>query len=82
MQDFKPVGDGVGFGGESLMTYDENMAVSPLYTYYIEDSGAAPEGDGWYDEDGAKADITFEPGDGFVIQCNGDCTLEITKVVD
>lgn len=82
MQDFKPIGDMVGYGTECLMTYDENMAVSPLYTYYVEDSGLAPEGDGWYDEEGLKADVTFEPGDGFVIQCAGDCTLEITKVID
>ena len=78
LQAFTPTGESAGFGGEAVQTFDETNDVTGFYTYYIEDSGAAPDGNGWYDDDGVKVeDVIFAPGQGFLFESSGDCTITV-----
>ena len=81
IQDFKVTTDGVGFGMEIIQTFDEINDVTGYYTYYCEDM-YKPEGAGWYNEDDAKVTVPFAPGFGCLLDCQGDVTIELPKVLD
>jgi hypothetical protein len=80
IQDFIPVGDGVGWGEEIIQVFDETNGLAGYYNYYCEDYGMA-DGAGWYDEEGNRINLPVPAGHGFMFESAGNATIELPSVL-